>query len=94
MRKRLLWSLGASGLMVGLLSATAAACIALPPAVGGCPTGDGWSLVPAYTAAFQVNLPANGDFADQNGDFWACKKENRGTTGTTWKDNTSPLPGT
>ena len=92
MKKRLLRALVASGLMVGMFSAAASACQTLPDPVGGCPKGDGWSLVAAWTATLPVNLPANGNTADQNGDFWACMKENGGTGGTTWKDNTNPLP--
>ena len=91
MKKRWVRAVVASGLMVGLLSATASACQSLPDPVGGCPTGDGWTLAPAFAAAFPVNLPANGNAADQNGDFWACMKRNKGTSGTTWKDNTNPL---
>jgi hypothetical protein len=90
MKKRLVSGLFAGGLLVGMLPGVASATPSVPP-VGGCPMGGGWVLTGVITAGFPQNAPANGNFSDQNGDTWACMKENRGTGGTTWKDNTNPL---
>jgi hypothetical protein len=36
---------------------------------GGCPTGGGWSIVPAF---FVIPGLDRGDYTDYNGDGWLC----------------------
>jgi hypothetical protein len=91
-----------SAVLLGTVTLAVAAAFAAPVAsaqeqepVGGCPTGDGWQLAPL---GFVIDDLDNGNFADQNGDGWACLRGNRGQTvkhgiaSVTWKDNTNPLP--
>jgi hypothetical protein len=48
------------------------------PPIGGCPSGDGWNLVPIeFTIAEDV-----GNFHDQNGDGWVCQRDNPGLSFT------------
>jgi hypothetical protein len=96
-RSRILGVVAGAALAVGLMGAAAGACEPVPqPVVGGCPTGDGWGLLP--TSSFLDALD-NGNIADQNGDGFACFRINPGQSAKhdgansyTWKDNTNPLP--
>lgn len=92
---------GIAALVAGA-SLAAALVVASPAAaadgpVGGCPTGDDWFLAPTSSVIPEFD---NGNYADQNGDGYACFRINRGHTvlnnvpSYTWKDNTNPLPET
>ncbi|MEX1343971.1 MAG: hypothetical protein AB1Z63_04795 [Candidatus Limnocylindrales bacterium] len=92
MKKRLMAGLVAGGLMAAMVPGVASASFPGDP-VGGCPTGDGWSLVPI---AFVIPDWDNGNYKDQNGDGWICFKSNPGLNPEpfpvrTWKDNTQPI---
>lgn len=86
-KKRLAVGLLAAGLATAMASSAAMAC------VPGCPPGDGWDLV---RLSETIDLDV-GNFHDQNGDGYVCRKINPGLSAKneseTWtvKDNTNPL---
>ena len=92
-RTRVIGALVGAGLAIGSVGVLASPAQAGND--GGCPDGDGWTLI--STLAFIDELD-NGNVADQNGDGLACFRVNKGQSAKhgfeswTWKDNTNPLP--
>lgn len=99
MRRKILAAVVATAaLAAGVGLSTAPFANAQGEPVGGCPPGGGWELrtvgstLPKSTGGVDV-----GNFHDQNGDGWICRRVNPGTSkvngSESWtvKDNTNPL---